>query len=96
MFITVYSYHARRGQEQKILSLYREWQHMLENSSLITTDLLTNIQDPAEMMMLARFPDEDAAWAIADTDQHRALYTRLVGMTETGPWVGYFQMLDNR
>lgn len=91
MFITLYSYRAKPGQTQAIRSLYRQWQHLLMNSNAVSTELLSNSQDCRDMIMLARFQDQDAAWRAAESADHCALYAQLVRLTEAGPIVSQYE-----
>ncbi len=93
MFITLYSYRAKTGQLDAIHALYREWQQLLQNFTLASTELLSNAQDPAEIIMLARFKDEAAAWTAVESTGYRAWYSQLARLTETGPIVSQYQML---
>jgi hypothetical protein len=91
MFITFYFYHVKPGTIPAILCLYQEWQQILTNWNLLSTELLANVQDPTEMVMLARFKDEDAAWAAAESIAHCTWYGKLVNLTEEGPRVDHYQ-----
>ncbi len=93
MFITLYSYRAKPGQLEAVLSLYRQWQQLLQKFPAASTELLSNTQDPAEIIMLARFKDESSAWAAVESASYRAWYSQLARMTEIGPMVSEYQML---
>jgi quinol monooxygenase YgiN len=85
MFIALYSYRAKPDQMEAIRSLYRQWQRLLEDSHVVSTELLLNSQDPGEMILLARFKDEDAAWAAMESSDYRAWYAQLVHLGLNGP-----------
>ncbi len=93
MFVTVYSYHAKPGALDRIRALYQEWRDLLRPWPSASTEMLSNPQDPAELMMLARFPDEDAAWAATETAGHSAWYARLVCLAEAGPMIGHYRVV---
>lgn len=91
MHITLYAYRAKPGQTDAVLSLYRQWQQLSRDWNGVSAELLSNIQDPDEMIILARFPDEEAAWAAVESAHHRAWYAQLARVTETGPIVSHYE-----
>lgn len=93
MFITLYSYRAKPGQLDAVLSLYRKWQQLLCRFPVVSTELLSNAQDPAEIIMLARFKDESTAWTAVESTGYRTWYSQLARLTEIGPVVSQYQML---
>jgi quinol monooxygenase YgiN len=93
MFITLYSYRAKAGQREAIFALYREWQCLLRDLCPVSTELLSNTQDPVEMIMLARFEDEDAAWAAVESADYRNWYSQLARLAESGPIVSQYEMI---
>ncbi len=92
MFITLYSYRVKAGQREAILSLYGEWQRLLQNLCTVSTELLSNTQDPVEMIMLARFEDETAAWAAVESANYHNWYSQLARLAESGPIVSQYVM----
>lgn len=92
MFVTLYAYRAKPGQREAIRSLYRQWQRLLRDSNVISTELLSNSQDLDDMLLLARYHDEDAAWAAVESVDHRAWYAQLARLAETGPIVSQYEM----
>lgn len=92
MFITLYSYRAKPGQAQAIRALYDEWQQRLANWNVVSTELLSNCDDGSEMIILARFGDEEAAWRAAESSDYRAWYTQLVRLAEEGPLVSHYHV----
>ena len=94
MFITLYSYRIRLGKTEAVRCLYREWQQLLLNWSPVSTELLANPQDPAEMVMLVRFADDDTAWQAAESARHCAWYAQLVSLAESGPMVDHYQVVE--
>jgi quinol monooxygenase YgiN len=91
MFITLYSYRAKSGKSEAVASLYGEWQRLLQNFLCVSTELFCNAQDPADVLMLARFKDESAAWAAVESAGYRAWYSQLARLAETGPIVSQYQ-----
>ncbi len=90
MFVTAYFCRARPGKEETMCALYREWRRLAPGRRVVSTELLSNLYDPAEMIMLARFQDQEAAWAVAESPDYRAWYSRLVKAAETGPVVSQY------
>ena len=91
MFVTLYAYRAKLGRRQAIRSLYQQWQQLLRNWNVASTELLANCADPGDMIMLARFRDEEAAWAAFESGDYRAWYAQLVRLAEVGPTVSQYR-----
>jgi hypothetical protein len=94
MILILYSYRTRPEKIEAVRCLYRDWQQILLDWGPVSTELLANPQDPAEMIMLARFPDDDTAWKAAESAWHCAWYARLVGLAESGPLVDHYQVVE--
>jgi quinol monooxygenase YgiN len=94
MVIALYSYHARTSAEKSPPHLYREWRRILSRSNVIATELFASVQDPAEMIMMARFPDEESVWAAVESDEYRAWYSQLARFMEEGPSVSHYRSVD--
>ncbi len=91
MCVTLYTCQARPGKLEAVLSLYQDWQQLLKDWSPVSIELLQNLDEPGEMILLARFRDEESAWAAAESTVHRAWYARLVRLTEAGPIVSRYR-----
>ncbi len=91
MVVTLYAYRDKTDAIDSIFILYQEWQELLKHWRPISTEFLANTQDPTDMIMLARFPDEDSAWAAAESSAHQAWYVRLVTLSEVGPIVNQYK-----
>ena len=94
MVVILYTYRTRPGKIQAVRCLYQNWQQILTNWEPVSTELLANPQDPAEMIMLARFSDNDIAWKAAESARHCAWYAQLVGVAESGPMVNHYQVIE--
>ncbi len=94
LFITLYSYRAKPEQLEAIFCLYREWQRRLQEFSSPSTELLSNAQDPCEIIMLARFKDESTAWAAVESAGYRAWYSQLARLTDVGPFVTQYKRVS--
>ncbi len=90
MHITLYSCHAKPGRLDAIVDLYHEWQRLICSDDSAATELFSSVQDAEDILMLARFGDESAAWAAAETPAYRSWYSQLVSLTETGPIVSHY------
>lgn len=93
MFITLYSCRVRPGQGETLRSLYQEWEELVRNWNGLSTELLSNNEDPRDLILVARFRDEDAAWSAAESPGHRAWYAQLARLTEVGPIVSQYQKI---
>ncbi len=94
MIVTLYSYRTRAGKTEAVRGLYRDWQQILMHWGPVSTELFSNPQDPVQMMMLARFSDEDIAWRAAESASYSAWYARLVSLAESGPLVDHYQVIE--
>lgn len=91
MFITLYAYHAKPHQAYAITAVYREWVRLLNELTTVSTELLSSTQDPNEIIMVARFQDETAAWTAAESSVYRAWYAQLARLADAGPIVSYYR-----
>jgi quinol monooxygenase YgiN len=91
MVLTLYSYRVKPPYIAAVNSLYLEWQNCLRSTNLISLELFAGIHDPEEMMLVARYRDEEAFWTAVDSSQHLAWYTQLARITEEGPAVSYYR-----
>ena len=87
MFVTLYKCVVLPGKVNALRELYGEWQRFLSNMDGVITEFLASSEDPADVVLLARFPDETAAWSVVDTAHYRAWYAQLARLTEAGPIV---------
>ena len=93
MSVTLYFYRAKADQMEAILALYREWRQLVQEERSVSAELLSRTQDPAEMIMLVRFEDQATAWAVAESADYRAWYSRLVHLAEMGPIVSQYEII---
>ncbi len=87
MFITVFSYRAKAGQEQAVIALYDEWERDLlpKMKGVISGELLRDLRDPCRFISLVRFESAQAAKAVAEAAEQGVWYRRLVNLTEQEP-----------
>ena len=87
MFVTVFTYRAKPGQEAEIVALHEDWQRNRLHSApgYLSGELLRGIKDPQQFVTIARFESQAASEAIANDPQQDAWYRRLTSMTEAEP-----------
>jgi heme-degrading monooxygenase HmoA len=87
MFVTVYSYRAKAGQEQAIIALYDEWERdrLPKIKGFVSAELLRDLRDSRSFISIARFESAETANAVADAPEQDAWYRRLVDLTEQEP-----------
>jgi len=87
MFVTVYSYRAKAGQEQAVIALYDEWERdrLPKIKGFVSAELLRDLRDSRSFISIARFESAETANAVADTPEQDAWYRRLVSLTEQEP-----------
>ena len=87
MFVTVYSYRAKAGQEQAVIALYDEWERdrVPKTKGFVSGELLRDLRDSRSFISIARFESAEAASATANAPEQDAWYRRLVNLTEQEP-----------
>ena len=87
MFVTVYSYRAKAGDEQAVIALYDEWERDLlpGMKGFVSGELLRDLRDSRSFISVARFESAEAATAVADAPVQDAWYRRQVTLTEQEP-----------
>jgi hypothetical protein len=94
MYVTLYAFTTHPQKSEAVRRLYREWRLLLQEWCPVSTELLADPQNPDEMMLAARFRDEEAAWAATESAGHCDWYARLVGLAETGPLVEHYEVVE--
>lgn len=87
MFVTVYTFHAKPGNEEAVVDLFEEWQHdhLPAAKGFVASELLRDARDPRNFIAVARFESEATLRAVAATPQQDAWYRKLVGLAEREP-----------
>ncbi len=87
MFVSVYSYRARPGEEDAVVALYEDWQRTRRDRAVGFVDgqLLRTADDPRAFIAVARFESEAAARASARDSDQDAWFRRLVSLCESKP-----------
>ena len=87
MFVTVFTYKAKPGEEDAIIALHENWQRNLQPRAkgYLSGELLRNISDHNEFVAIMRFENREAAQALANDAEQVAWYRRLVSLVEQVP-----------
>ena len=85
MFIAVYTYRARAGEEDAIVALHEDWARNHHPVGYVSGELLSAVHDPRTFVDVARYESEAAARALANDPEHVAWRRRLVSLTEADP-----------
>jgi len=87
MFIVVYTYRARKGEEDAVVALYEDWQRTLRSRAkgYLSGELLHSVRDPCAFVAIARYEDETSAQAVAADPEHIAWQSRLASLMEVEP-----------
>ncbi|MBU0494554.1 MAG: antibiotic biosynthesis monooxygenase [Chloroflexi bacterium] len=87
MFITVYTYRARAGEQDAIIALHEDWMRRYAHRSAgyVSGELLTDIHDPQAFVDITHYESEAAAQALATDPEHAAWCRRLASLTEAEP-----------
>jgi heme-degrading monooxygenase HmoA len=86
MFVVVYTYQARKGEEDAIVALHEDWQRTLRSRAkgYLSGELLHSVQNPQAFIAITRYVDEASARAAAADPEHIAWQRRLASLTEMG------------
>lgn len=87
MFVTVFSYRAKPGQEDAVIALHDEWERdrLPRAKGYVSGELFRDIRDSRRFITIARFENAEAARTTADAPEQDAWYRRLVNLTEQEP-----------
>ena len=87
MFVTVFTYRARAGEEDAIVALHEDWQRTRRHKApgFLAGELLNAQGDARAFIDVARFDTEAAARALAADREQDAWYRRLTSLCESEP-----------
>jgi len=87
MFVTVFTYRARAGEEDAVVALHEDWQRTRRARApgFVAGELLTAQNDARAFIDVARFETEAAARAVAADPEQDAWYRRLASLCESEP-----------
>ncbi len=87
MYIIVYTYLAKVGEEDAIIALHEDLQHSqnMDASGWHSWKLLRNNKVPREFLTVAQFANEDLAQEAIKALDRNAWYSRLLSLLERRP-----------
>jgi len=87
MFVTVFIYRAKAGEEDAIIALHEDWQRHQQSLArgYLSGELLRNVMDSHEFIAIMRFETQEAAQALTSNPERKAWYQRVVSLTENVP-----------
>jgi antibiotic biosynthesis monooxygenase (ABM) superfamily enzyme len=86
IFVIVYTYRAKAGEEDAIIALHEDWQRSQRRkaSAYLSWELLRKIEAPREFIAIARFANEELARTAENDLEQDAWYFRLMSLIEEG------------
>ena len=87
MFVTIYTYQARAGEEDAIVALHESWQRTLQPKAAgyISGELLRNVSNAREFIAIMRFERQEFFQELADTPEQQVWTQRLENLVESAP-----------
>jgi quinol monooxygenase YgiN len=87
MYITVWTYRARRGEEDAVVALHEDWEQRLRPRArgYLSGELLRDLDDPQGFIAIARYESEAAARASAEDPEQVTWRRRLASLAEGEP-----------
>ena len=87
MFITVFTFEARPGNEEAVINLFKEWQRdlMPVSRGVLASEVLRDAKNPRHFVSIARFESEAALRAVAGSSAQDAWYRKLVALSLDEP-----------
>src|SRR5947209_19016942 len=88
MFMTVYIFRARVGEEDAIIALHEDWQRNQNpggKQAYLSWELLRNVKAPHEFIAIAGFMSEELAQAMTKDLGRDGWYSRLRSLLEEEP-----------
>lgn len=86
MFMTIFTYRAKPGEEDAIIALHEGWQRRQRSriKGFLAGELLRNAEDAHIFMTTMHFESQAVAQVIVNHPDHDRWYQRLVSLTEGG------------
>ncbi len=87
MYVIMYTYRAKVGEEDAIIALHEDLQHSqtMPASPCDSWKLLRNEKVPREFLSIAKFANEDLAQEAIKALDRNAWYSRLLSLLERRP-----------
>ena len=82
MFVSVFTYRAKIGEEDAIIALHEDWERNQCSKSCFSWQLLTNILAPRDFIDIVQFENEDLAQVATTNFKKDAWFDRLISLTE--------------
>ena len=87
MFVTVFTYRARAGEEDAVIALHEDWQRTqrAKAAGFVAGELLRARHDARTFVDVAHFESEAAVRNVARDPDQEAWYRRLASLCEAEP-----------
>lgn len=87
MFVTVFTYLSKAGEEDAIIALYEDWEHNYRANvqGYLSGELLRNSENTRQFVVVMRFENQGSAQALQVECEHDGWYQRLMSLTEQAP-----------
>ena len=87
MYITVWTYRARQGEEDAVVALHEDWERRLRSKArgYLSGELLRDLDDPQGFIAIARYESEAAARTLAEDPEQITWRRRLASLAEAEP-----------
>lgn len=87
MFVSVFTYRARSGEEDAVVALHEDWQRNRRPKAIgfISSEMLRADDDPRAFIDVVHFESAEAARVVAQDIAQDAWYRRLVSLCEAEP-----------
>ncbi len=87
MFVTVFTYKAKAGEEDAIIALHEDWQRQQQPQAggYLSGELLRNVKASREFIAIMRFESQEAAQALTNDPERQAWSQRLASLMEDTP-----------
>jgi antibiotic biosynthesis monooxygenase (ABM) superfamily enzyme len=84
MFVTLFTYQARQGEEDAVIALHEAWQRHQQPHArgYLSGELLRSVKASREFVAIMRFENQEAAEALENDPERETWHRRLVSLTE--------------
>ena len=87
MFVNIFTYKAREGQGEAVMSLLDEWdrERRPHAPGFVSAEVYRDVKDPRSFINIARFESIEAAQGVSNDPAQDAWFRRLVALCEAEP-----------
>ena len=87
MFVTVFTYLSKAGEEDAFIALYEDWEcsHRAKARGYLSGELLRNTKNTRQFVAIERFENQRSAQTHQIEREQDGWYQRLVSLTEQVP-----------